>query len=76
MWADINIVAERDLQRFQHVFVVEAKTLAVGDITDVRAKFAVGPEEVADVTEKLFDFVVLLDQRGDIACGARGGNVL
>ncbi len=72
----MNVVAERDFERFEHIFFVEAEALAIGDVTNVCAEFAVGPEEIADVAEKLFDFVVLLDQRGDIARGSRGGNIL
>ena len=74
--ANVDIVAERDFQRFEHVFFVEAEALAVGDVADVGAELAVGPEEIADVAEHFLDVIVLLDQRGDIAGGARGGNIL
>ena len=74
--ADVHVFAQRNFQRFQNIFIVEAEALAVGYVADVGAEFAVGPEEIADRGEELLDVIVLLDQRGDIAGGARGGNVL
>jgi hypothetical protein len=49
--AYMNVIAEWDLERFEHVFFVEAKSLTVGDVADVGAKFAVGPEKISDVAE-------------------------
>ena len=55
---------------------MESEALAVGDVTDVGAELAVGPEEIADRGQELLDVIVLLDQLGDVAGRAGCGNVL
>src|SRR5882762_4930821 len=42
----------------------------------VRAKLAVGPQEISDRGEQMLDVIILLDQGGDIAGCARRGNIL
>src|SRR6266446_7005359 len=54
---------------------MEAETLAVGDVTHVGAEFSIGPEEIADGGQQLFDMIVLFDELRYIARGARRGNV-
>src|SRR5437016_1016554 len=73
--ADVNVFAQRNFQRFENVLFVETETLAVRDVTHVGAKFAVGPEKIADRSQQLLDVIVLLDELGDVAGGTRGGNV-
>ena len=54
---------------------MEAEALAVRDVAHVAAQLAVGPEEIADRGKQVLDVIVLLDERGHVAGGARGGNV-
>src|SRR5690349_18409976 len=75
LWTDIGVFAERNLERFENVFFVEAEALAVGDVADVGAELAIGPEEITDRSEQLLDVIVLLDELRDVARGTRGGNV-
>src|SRR5216683_171460 len=74
-WTNVHIFTERNFQGFKHGFFVETKALAIGDVTHVGAKFSIGPEEIADRGEQLLDVIVLLDELGDVAGGARRGNV-
>src|SRR5262249_26327048 len=73
--ADIDVFAKRNLNRFKNVCVAEAESLAVGDVTNVRAELAVGPQEVADRREQVLDVIVLLDELSDIAGRARSGDI-
>ena len=74
--ADVRVFAERNFQRFQHIFFVEAEALAVGDVAHVGAELAVGPQEISDRCEQVLDVIVLFDQRCDVAGRARRGNIL
>src|SRR5438876_3294298 len=73
--ADVNVFAQRNFQRFENVLFVETKALSIGNVPDVGAKFAIGPEKIADRSQQLLDVIVLLDELGDVAGGTRGGNV-
>ncbi len=73
--ANIHIFAERNFQRLEDVLFVETEALAIGDVAHVRAEFSVGPKEITDGRQQLIDVVVLLDQFGDIAGGAGGGDI-
>src|SRR5690348_8288878 len=72
----VEVFAERNFDRFEQLLFVKAKSLPVGDIADIRAKLSVGPEKISDGCQQLLDFVVALDQLGDVAGGARRANVL
>ena len=73
--ADVDIFAQRNFQCFENVLFVETKALSIGNVPDVGAKFAIGPEKIADRSQQLLDVIVLLDELGDVAGGTRGGNV-
>jgi hypothetical protein len=46
--ADVNVFAERNLQRFQCIFFVEAEALTIRNVAHVGAELAVGPQKIAD----------------------------
>ena len=74
--ANILVFAERNFQRGEQLLFVKTEALPIGNVPHVRAKFAVGPQEIADRGEQMFDFVVPLDQVGDVAGRARRANIL
>src|SRR6267154_2228770 len=74
--ANVNIFAQRNLQRLQHIFFAEAEALAISNIAHVRAKLAVGPQEISDRGEQMLDVIILLDQGSDVAGRTRRGNIL
>src|SRR5882724_7168115 len=61
--AYVNIFAERNLQRLQHIFFAKSEALAVSNIAHVRAKLSIGPQEISD-------------RGSDVAGRARRGNIL
>jgi hypothetical protein len=73
---NVNVFAEGNLQRLQHIFFVEAEALAIGNIAHVGAELAVGPQKITDGGEQMLDVIVLLDQRRYVAGCARRGNIL
>src|SRR5262249_20320357 len=73
--ANVHIFAKRNLNRGKDVLIVKAEALAVGDVADVRTELAVGPEEIADGSEQVFDVIVLLDQLGNIAGSASSSDI-
>src|SRR5260370_36855622 len=56
--ADVDILAQRNFQRFEDILIVEAEALAVCDVAHVGAEFSVGPEKIADRSEQLLDVIV------------------
>src|SRR5262249_16137442 len=73
--ADVDVFAERNFERFENVFFVEAEALAVCDVPHVRAELAVGPEEIPDRRKQLLDVIVLLDELRNVTRSARGRDV-
>src|SRR5882757_706384 len=74
--AYVNIFAQRNLQRLQHIFFAEAEALAIGNIAHVRAKLSIGPQEISDRGEQMLDVIILLDQGSDVAGRTRRRNIL
>src|SRR5882724_2992928 len=74
--AYVNIFTQRNLQRLQHIFFAKSEALAISNIAHVRAKLAVGPQEISDRGEQMLDVIILLDQSSDVAGRTRRGNIL
>src|ERR1700721_4023509 len=74
--AHVFVFTQRDFESGEQLLFVKTEALAVGDVAYVSAKFSVGPEEIADGAEKIFNFVVALDQFSDVTGGARRANVI
>src|SRR6266704_5520162 len=74
--ADVYILTERNFQRFEHTLFVEAEALAIGNVTNVGAKFSIRPKEIANRREQLLDVIILLDELRNVAGRTRRGDIL